>query len=687
MIDLGNLDPEQRIAAEAPRGPVCILAGAGTGKTRTITYRIAYLIDRGVTSQQRVLALTFTNRAAGEMAHRLQDMGIGGVRARTFHKAAFDQLTYFWPRLFPSLTWHLLGNDTFRPALHAAKNAGLATDKATVRDVLGEIEWAKSSLITPERYPDVAASLHRSIPGDPATIAQAYRHYEDAKIHGSHVYLDYSDLLLYMAAAIENNRSIAEEFRSQYRTFIVDEYQDVTPLQQRVLNAWLGERDDITVVGDANQTIYTFAGATPRYLLDFSRTYPHATVVKLERDYRSTPQVVDLANQAISQARGRAAGTRLRLRGMRPPGPEPEFHSYDDEPAEAREVAATIKKLLQRGVPAKEIAILYRVGSQSAAYEQALQEAGILYHVHGGSSFFQRPIIRQARKRLTRVAQRMGEDHTHIGPRLHELVREVLAADGLTREPPEGQEMREAWQLLSVLATLAEESGNKNPTLTLQGFLQEISRTQQDHGLPEVDSVTLTTMHSAKGLEWDAVFLVGLSDSMLPIGYAQKQGDEAIEEERRLFYVALTRARILLHCSWALARQENGHKRHKRTRFLDGIVPEVDVSSVPPRSVRPKRCRNCGRRLTTPQEKVIGRCERCPSDADPGVFAALRAWRSSVSQDMNVPAYIVFTDATLVAISEAMPETPAELREISGVGPVKIENFGEDILGILNQFR
>ncbi|MCF4006096.1 ATP-dependent DNA helicase UvrD2 [Corynebacterium uropygiale] len=686
MINLEDLDPQQRVAAQAPRGPVCILAGAGTGKTRTITYRIAHLIDQGFTDQRRVLALTFTTRAAGEMAQRLQRMGIGGVQALTFHAAALRQLRYFWPRLFGSLDWRPL-ESAFRPAMRAAQQVGLGTDTATVRDVLNEIEWAKSSLITPERYPEVASALRREIPGDPQTIAQAYRAYEDLKIQGSMVSLDFSDYLLYMAAAIENNRSVAEEFRHQYRTFIVDEYQDVTPLQQRVLDAWLGERDDLTVVGDANQTIYSFAGATPRYLLDFARTYPNATVVKLERDYRSTPQVVDLANKTISQARGRAAGTRLRLHGMRPPGPEPEFHGYDDEPTEAREVASAIATLLRRGVPAREIAILYRAGAQSPAFEQALTEAGIMYHVHGGRSFFQRPEIRRARERLTRVAQQMVEDEAYVGPRLHELVREVLAGEGLTSEPPEGQEMRAVWQSLSALATLAEEAGQKNPSLTLQGFLQELTDSQQASTVPAIDSVTLSTMHAAKGLEWDAVFLVGLSDSMLPISYAQKLGQEAIEEERRLFYVAITRARILLHCSWSLARKENGQKRHQRTRFLDGILPEVDVTSVPPRSVRPKRCRNCGRMLSTPQEKVVGRCSCCPSDADPGVFAALREWRSSVSREMNVPAYIVFTDATLVAISEAMPETLADLHDISGIGPVKIENYGEQILEVLSPFR
>ena len=316
--DLSLLDEDQLRAATAPRGPVCILAGAGTGKTRTITYRIANLVDQGFVSPQRVLAVTFTARAAGEMRDRLRTMGVAGVQAQTFHAAARRQLKYFWPQVAGDLPWQLLDNK-FPLVARAVRSVGLDNSKDMIRDVLAEIEWAKSALVSAEDYESVIANTDRSAPADPAKVAEAFRRYEQSKATPDMMHLDFDDLLMHIAGAIENVPAIAETFREQYRTFVVDEYQDVTPLQQRVLNAWLGERDDLTVVGDANQTIYSFNGASPDYLLNFSRTYPDGTVVKLQRDYRSTPQVTDLANRVIGKATGRAAGTRIasRISGRR----------------------------------------------------------------------------------------------------------------------------------------------------------------------------------------------------------------------------------------------------------------------------------------------------------------------------------------------------------------------------------
>ena len=289
-------------------------------RTRTITYRIAHLIDQGFVAPQKVLAVTFTSRAAGEMRDRLREMGIGGVQARTFHAAALRQLRYFWPQVAGDLPWQLIDNK-FPLVARATRTVGLEPDKELVRDLLGEIEWSKASLVTPESYAKAIENTHREPPADPEKVAAVYKRYEDAKTSPEGMGLDFDDLLLHVAGALENAPAVAEEFRNQYQTFVVDEYQDVTPLQQRVLEAWLGQRDDLTVVGDANQTIYSFTGATPNYLLNFSRTYPHGTVVKLQRDYRSTPEVTELANTVISKATGREAGTRLELEGMRDPGP------------------------------------------------------------------------------------------------------------------------------------------------------------------------------------------------------------------------------------------------------------------------------------------------------------------------------------------------------------------------------
>lgn len=680
-IDLSVLDEDQRVAAEAPRGPVCILAGAGTGKTRTITYRIANLIDRGQVAPNRVLAVTFTKRAAGEMRDRLTAMGIGGVQARTFHSAAMRQLQYFWPQIAGDLPWRVLDNK-FPIVARATRAAGLDTGKEMVRDLLSEIEWAKSSVIGPEDYVQRIADSPRTPPADAQKVAQVYRFYEEAKTSPEGMLIDYDDLLIHVAGALENAPAVAEEFRAQYQSFVVDEYQDVTPLQQRVLEAWLGTRDDLTVVGDANQTIYSFTGATPDYLLNFSRTYEHATVVKLQRDYRSTVEITDLANTVIGKASGRIAGTRLELQGMRGHGPEPQFNGYDDEPAEARAVAQKVRKLLNDGVPAREIAILYRINAQSAAFEAALADEGIVYQVRGGEGFFQRAEIREAFAQLLRASKRtdLPDDPVRIA-------RAALAPLGLTPEEPEGAKARERWQSLNALVDLIEEIVRTREASTMAEVLGSLRRRAEAKQPPAVDGVTLASLHAAKGLEWDAVFLVGLVEKTLPISHALKAGDEQIEEERRLFYVGVTRAREHLHMSWSLARQEGGHKSRTRSRFLDGLVPELEVEKSPQRLKRAKRCRVCGNQLGTPAEKSLGRHEECEPNFDEAVYAALKRWRLDVSRAAGQPAFVVFTDATLMSIAEAMPADESELLGVSGVGPVKVDNYGAGVLEVLGQFR
>lgn len=681
MIDLSHLDDDQRLAATAPRGPVAILAGAGTGKTRTITYRLAYLIDQGFTSPQRVMAVTFTKRAAAEMVQRIRQMGIGGVQARTFHAAAFKQLSYFWPKIAGNnLPWRLV-DKKFPLIRQAAHDVGIRTTPEHLRDLLSEIEWAKASLVLPETYAEKAS--HRSLPDDPETIAKIFQRYEQLKTTPEGMLLDYDDLLIHVAGALTRSPAIAEEFREQYRTFVVDEYQDVTPLQQRVLEAWLGDRDDLTVVGDANQTIYSFTGATPDYLLNFERTYPHATVVKLQRDYRSTPEVTELANTVIDQATGRMAKTRLRLQGMRKSGPKPVFTAYDDESAEARGVARRIQQLLRDGVPASEIAILYRINAQSAVFEQALESAGIIYQVRGGEEFFQRREIQQAMTALRNLAQRDDLPAEAVGPEIHRLVRAALAPLGFGPEEPTGTQARERWQSFQALVSLTEQLGHTIPDLTLPGLLLQLQQRAEAKHPPVMNGVTLASLHAAKGLEWDAVFLVGLTEGSLPISHAIKAGDAAIEEERRLFYVGVTRAREYLFHSWAFARQEGGRKSRKRTRFLDTIVVDPPTREMPTKAAHAKVCQACGQMLTTPAQRVVQRCDDCPSPANMDVYEALRQWRSATAHAQEVPAYIIFTDATLLAIAEQLPTDEAGLLNISGIGPVKVERFGAELLAVI----
>lgn len=679
--DLSLLDEDQRRAATAPRGPVCILAGAGTGKTRTITYRIANMVDQGFVNPQRVLAVTFTARAAGEMRDRLRMMGVAGVQAQTFHAAARRQLKYFWPQVAGDLPWTLLDNK-FPLVARAVRSVGLDNSKDMIRDVLAEIEWAKSALVSAEDYESVIAETDRTAPADAAKVAEAFRRYEKAKATPDMMHLDFDDLLMHIAGAIENVPAIAETFREQYRTFVVDEYQDVTPLQQRVLNAWLGDRDDLTVVGDANQTIYSFNGASPEYLLNFSRSYPDGTIVKLQRDYRSTPQVTDLANRVIGKATGRAAGTRLELQGMREPGPEPTFKAYESEENEAQEVAGQVLTLLNQGVPASEIAILYRINAQSEQFEQALADAGVVYQVRGGEGFFRRPEILEAIRVLIAATRRddLPEDPVAIA-------RAAFVELGLSATEPQGAQARERWQSLNALVGLIEKIVESIPGIDLNGVLGELRRRSTDKQAPAMEGVTLATVHAAKGLEWDAVFLVGLSEKLMPINHAIKAGNEQIEEERRLFYVGITRAREHLALSWALAKTAGSRASRERTRFLDGIAPGVESVAGSGRSRRPKRCRVCSGVLETPAEKVIGRHEDCEGNGDDEVFSALRSWRAQVAREEKVPAYVIFTDATLQAISEELPADEAELLSISGIGPNKLERYGERILEVIRSVR
>ncbi|ASX01931.1 ATP-dependent DNA helicase UvrD2 [Mycobacterium intracellulare subsp. chimaera] len=690
-----GLDDEQREAVLAPRGPVCVLAGAGTGKTRTITHRIAQLVAGGHVAAGQVLAVTFTQRAAGEMRSRLRAIdaaagtgpAVGAVSALTFHAAAHRQLRYFWPRVVGDTGWQLL-DSKFAVVARAASRTRLNASTDDVRDLAGEIEWAKASLIGPEEYPAAVAAAGRDIPLDAAQIAGVYAAYEALKARGEHVtLLDFDDLLLHTAAAIENDPAVAEEFRDRYRCFVVDEYQDVTPLQQRVLTAWLGDRDDLTVVGDANQTIYSFTGASPRFLLDFSRRFPDATVVRLERDYRSTPQVVSLANQVIAAARGRVAGSKLHLVGQRPPGPAPTFHEHPDEPAEAAAVAASIARLIESGTPPSEIAVLYRVNAQSEIYEEALTEAGIAYQVRGGEGFFNRQEIKQALLALHRASEQATERGAE-GP-LPDVVRAVLEPLGLTAQEPVGTRARERWEALSALAELVDDEVAQRPQLDFPGLLAELRMRADARHPPVVQGVALASLHAAKGLEWDAVFLVGLADGTLPISHALAHGaeSEAVEEERRLLYVGITRARTHLALSWALARSPGGRQGRKPSRFLNGIAPQARAEPGPNKSRRNRatatRCRICNNNLTTPAAVMLRRCETCAADIDEDLLLRLKAWRLDVAKEQKVPAYVVFTDNTLIAIAELRPDDDEALIAIPGIGARKLEQYGPDVLELV----
>ncbi len=567
---LEGLDPEQRAVATALHGPVCVLAGAGTGKTRAITHRIAYGVRAGILQPTTVLAVTFTNRAAGEMRGRLRQLGATGVQARTFHAAALRQLQYFWPKAVGGALPRIVDRKV-QVVAEAAASCGIRLDRGELRDVTAEIEWAKVTQTVPADYAPAAAKAGREAPRDPAEVARVYDVYEELKRDRG--LIDFEDVLLLTVGILQDRPDIAREVRAQYQHFVVDEYQDVSPLQQRLLELWLGDRENICVVGDASQTIYSFTGATPDYLLDFRTRHPGATVVKLVRDYRSTPQVVRLANGLLTQATGRAADHRLELVSQRPSGPEPRWAEYPDEPSEAEGAARAIRELIDAGVPASEIAVLFRTNAQSETYEQALADAGVPYQLRGAERFFERQEVRRAVHQL-RAAARFGGNDALLGDAedLPGQVRAVLSGQGWSPAPPAGSgAAREKWESLAALVHLAEGFAAARPQAVLAELVAELDERAAAQHAPTVQGVTLASLHSAKGLEWDAVFLVGVAEGMMPITYART--DEQVEEERRLLYVGVTRARERLHLSWALSRTPGGRPNRRPSRFLDGLRP------------------------------------------------------------------------------------------------------------------
>jgi DNA helicase-2/ATP-dependent DNA helicase PcrA len=565
---LAALDPEQRAVALAVRGPVCVLAGAGTGKTRAITHRIAYAVGTGVVKPAQVLALTFTVRAAGELRGRLRALGGGAeaVRATTFHAAALRQLTYFWPRVIGGRPPRLV--ESKLPMLReAARDLGLRVDGPGLSDAVTEIEWAKVCQVHQDSYVFAATAAGRAPSAGVEDVGRLYAAYE--ALRRDRQLIDFESVLELTAAFVLTEPAVAREVHTAFRYFTVDEFQDINPLQKLLLDAWLGQREELCVVGDPRQTIYSFTGATSEYLRSFSRDYPKATVARLVRDYRSTPQVVDAANRLVD-ARSEADA----LVAQRPHGPDPVVTRYADEEAEAAGVVASVAALIRQGVPAQEIAVLLRINAHAERFERALSDARVPYVVRGGERFYDRPEVRKALV-LVRGAARAagaGTDATGLPGELPAAVRHVLASAGLTPTPPGARgAVRERWESLAAIAGLADNLAATRPAATLAEFAAELAEREQTGHAPVAAAVSLATMHAAKGLEWDAVLLPGLTEGIMPIVHARTA--EAIEEERRLLYVAVTRARVHLALSWAPARTPGAESSRQRSRFLAVLQP------------------------------------------------------------------------------------------------------------------
>ena len=554
---LEGLDPEQRRASEALLGPVCILAGAGTGKTRAITHRIAYGVATGVYTPERVLALSFTVRAAGELRTRLRGLGARGVQTRTFHSAALAQLGYFWPQVVGGRAPGVMPAKAAAIA-QAAESMRLRLDTAALRDAAAEIEWRKVRMLSLAEYERRAQTRQLPARLSPSAATELQAAYERVKDERRQI--DFEDVLLATAGMLESEPTVAEQVRAQYRFFVVDEYQDVSPLQQRLLELWLGARSDLCVVGDASQTIYSFAGASSDYLLGFGTRWEGAEVIRLELNHRSTSAVLDTANRLM---RGRPGALELVAADpVARRGPTPVVHEHDDDLAEADAVVRSVAQELEGGTRPERIAVLFRVGAQSAALERAFERRGISTRPLGGMRFFDHPAIKQAMLLLASVGATAG-----TAP-LFQSVSDVLHGMGWTVAPPDGGPAeRERWELLNALVELADAAPRGT---SLQRFATDLRERQTAQHEPSVAAVTLGTLHGAKGLEWDSVHIVGVSEGLLPVSHAR--GFDAIDEERRLLYVGVTRARNRLTLHWARTRGGGDRGRPREpSRFLEEL--------------------------------------------------------------------------------------------------------------------
>jgi DNA helicase-2/ATP-dependent DNA helicase PcrA len=599
---LERLNEEQRRAAGAVRGPVCILAGAGSGKTTTITCRIAQQVRSGAFAANEVMAVTFTDKAAHELRARLAALGVTGVRASTFHAAALRQLRHFAPervgRILPSKVLVLRQIANRLPAPYKFRPAA---------DLATEIEWAKNRRVAPESY----CGREPPIPVD--LMQRVYGEYERRKRDEGLV--DFEDLLALAIELFETDTAARETFRAQYRAFTVDEYQDVNLLQQTLLDHWLGDRDDLCVVGDDYQSIYAFTGAGPEHLLAVPQRFPHALVVRLEDNYRSTPQVLAVANRLVP----RLGGVGKTLRATRPDSPEPVVQPFASPEEEGAAVVAAIRTLED---PLEDVAILARTNARLADFEELLHAARIPFQ---GASLLDRDAARALCRRLERSPAPAGE-----------AVRGAALDAGWLESPPDrlGEREQVRQQDLARLVALATEFDGDAATFVAD-FRERFSP-----GGDAAHGVHLLTYHRAKGLEFAAVFLPRLQEKELPSKQA-RTADE-VDEERRLLYVGITRAKRVLWLSWS----------GKPSRFLREL-------GARPADVQPQEWSESALRL--------------------------KEWRLQRARADNVPPYVVFHDSVLRAIAAVRPATLGELAQISGVGPAKLERYGEEVLALVER--
>lgn len=637
-----GLNDDQAAAVAAVTGPVCILAGAGSGKTATITRRIANQVMTGVFSAREILAVTFTEKAAKQMASRLERLGIRGVRARTFHAEALSQ-----DRRFREDSCEIVAS---KAQIIAALVGGLPVPYrfTALRDVAAEIEWAKNRRLRPDQYRVEAVDRTPPIPVD--LMAGIFAAYERRKARAG--LIDFEDLLERTIDLLQGNSSALDAVRSRYRAFTVDEYQDVNLLQQTLLDSWVGERNDLCVVGDDHQSIFGFTGASPRYLLDFPARYPGCAVVRLTQNYRSTPQVLEVANRLLPSM----GGSPKTLRPMCRPGPDPLFQELATGDLETGWVVEQALKLQRQGVAWEDVAVLYRINGRSEELGEALSAARIPYQVRD-SAFLRRPATRAVIHRL-----RSGGDD--VAAAVEAAVRHLGYQPDREWQGEEATRQADLRRLLNLAQNYA---GGYPGGGGVAGFIADL----QQRFTPEEEGrgVQILTYHRAKGLEFEAVFLPRFEDRELP--FVLTKSPDALAEERRLLYVGITRAKRFLFVSWAMSREGERRRRRAPSPFLADIRPLPLRASVLTASqgVSARGTERGGVILLPPEHREL--------------FDALRSWRLEEARNRGVSAFVVFADSTLRQIAQRRPRTLDDLPTISGIGPAKVARYGQAVLAIV----
>ena len=678
---LRGLNAPQRQAVLSDASPLRILAGAGSGKTRVLTHRIAHRSTIGTLDPNRVLAVTFTRKAAGELRERLGRLGLrGGIHAGTFHSIAYAQLRQRWEERGvrpPELLERKVG--------FVSRLMGAGRNSTAPFDVVAEIVWAAARRVTPETYATQAALARRRPPLELARVAEIYDRFMTEKRRRRLV--DFDDLLRLAARDLAADPVYASARHWRFKHLFVDEFQDVNPLQYTLLTAWLGPESDLCVVGDPNQAIYAWNGADAQYLVDFDRWFPGGETVTLEDNYRSTPQVLTVANAVL------AAGHNvpIRLRPHRPEGPMPTVVEYADEQIEARSIARMVRDRHAPGTPWSAQAVLVRTNAQATVIAEGFTKAQIPHRVRGGGDLMEQPEVRQALGALRRATSLQMA----LGDLEAEVLRMAPPSDGPAADPPElaadaelparmpsgtAQLTEERAANLNELVRLGREYLDLDPHGGVPGFLGWLTSALRGEDRSGGDAVEIVTFHAAKGLEWPVVHLAGLEEGFVPIHHA-KDSDDDLEEERRLLYVALTRARDELHCTWAASRTF-GSRTAKRSPspWLPIIQSTVGIEPI-------QVDRRSGADRARAARASLPRKAKDMPDADRAVFDALREWRRAQAKEADVAAFVIFNDATLIAIAAARPRNRAELLRVSGVGPVKAQRFGDDVLGIVAALR